>query len=31
MSRITWSGAALILARAQAGSNAQARAPPSLS
>jgi len=31
MSRVTWSGTALILARAQAGSNAQARAPPSLS
>ena len=30
-SRITWLGAALILARVQAGSNAQARAPPSLS
>jgi hypothetical protein len=29
--RITWLGAALILARAQAGSNAQARAPPHLS
>jgi len=30
-SRIIWLGAALILARPQAGSNAQARAPPSLS
>jgi len=28
MSRIAWFGAALILARALAGSNAQARAPP---
>jgi Protein of unknown function (DUF2946) len=31
MRRIAWSGTALILVHAQAGSNAQARAPPLLS